>query len=261
MEIASNLKDRAGLMVGQVVLGYFSYAGGEADQAIEHFFQALAIGRDLGEQGHVIRHLNALGCAYGAKKEWSQAERYFQQAIATARANRFVLWEITSCIHLAEVAWTLGDVELAVGYYQAVGDIDRSQEEAFVEGLIAYGTGKAALLGGDLRAADASFRQALNDAAETGNRRDMKHSLEALAVCAAQSGQVERAVRLHGMVASRQWLLWPGSMPWLVSYDLDGLLAPARATLRKAEYDRLYAEGQAMTLEQAVEYALEEQDE
>jgi predicted ATPase/class 3 adenylate cyclase len=261
MEIASKLKDRAGLMVGQVLLGYFSYAGGEADKAIEHFFQALAIGRDLGEQGHVIRQLNALGCAYGAKKEWSQAERYFQQAIATARANRFVLWEITSCIHLAEVASTFGDVELAVQYYEAAGDIDRSQEEAFVEGLIAYGAGKAALLRGDLRAADVSFRQALREVAETGSRIELKYDLEALAVCAAQAGQVERAVRLYGMVASRQWMLWPGSMPWLISYDLDAMLAPARATLGEAEYARLYAEGQAMTLDQTLAYALEIDDE
>ena len=60
------------------------------------------------------------------------------------------------------------------------------------------------------------------------------------------------------MIASRDWLLWPTSIPWLVPYDLDELITKARGTLEEAEFARIYAEGQALTLEKAVPYALDE---
>jgi tetratricopeptide (TPR) repeat protein len=259
MEIASIVKNQWGLSEGHSLLGYIYRASGEADKAIEHFQRALAIVGDTGEQGRIVRQLNALGCAYAAKKEWTEAERYIQQAIDMARSNHFALWEVISNINLAEVACTFGETALAEGYYQDAANVDRSREYTFLEDLVAYGNGKAALLHGDPHAAAAFLRQALKAAAETGNRMVMKYSLQALAVCTVRSGEFERAVRLRGLVASRDWLLWPMSMPWLVPYDLDSLLAPTRRMLGEGEYARLIAEGQAMTLEQGVAYALEVQ--
>ena len=50
-------------------------------------------------------------------------------------------------------------------------------------------------------------------------------------------------------------------MPWLVPFDLDDLLAPARKALGEDEYGRLYAEGQSMDMEQALADALQLQQE
>ncbi len=257
MEIASTVKNQWWLSEGHSLLGYFCLASGEAEAAIEHFQQALTIVQDLREWGRVIRQLNALGCAYATKREWPEAERTIQQAIQKARSHHFTFWEIISCINKAEVACTFDHAELAAASYRAAADVDRSQEHTFLDALITYGNGKAALLRGDLLAAERSFHQALNDAAESGNRKVIKYSLQALALCAFRSGHIERAVHLHGLITSRNWLLWPMDMPWLVPFDLDDLLARARKTLGEDEYARLYAEGQSKTLEQAVAYGLD----
>ena len=50
-------------------------------------------------------------------------------------------------------------------------------------------------------------------------------------------------------------------MDWLVPYNLDELLAPARIKIGRDRYEQLFAAGKAMSLEDAVAYALEEQDE
>jgi tetratricopeptide (TPR) repeat protein len=259
MEIARIVKNRWGLMEGHSILGYIFKTIGEVDRAIEHFKQALDIVQDTGEQGRVVQQLNALGCAYGEAGNWSQAERYIRQAILLARSNHFALWEIISCTNLAEVAFTFDHLDLAVTNYQAAAAIDRSQEYTFLDGLVAYCEGKAALLREELQAAIVSFRKALGDAAETGDRRLMKSSLQALAVCAIRSGQFERGVRLQGVIESRNWLLWPLAMPWLVPYDLDESLSAALSARGEKEYAHLYAQGQAMTPEQMVAYALEVQ--
>jgi tetratricopeptide (TPR) repeat protein len=258
---ARTAKNRWGLLQGHCHLGRILYESGEPDQAIEHFLQGLTIAQDLGEQVWVIWVLNALGYAFGLKQDWLKAEWYFRQAIDISRTNQIIFAEVSSCISLAEVAWTLGDVELAVQYYQAMADMGQGQDDLPLEGLTTYAAGKAALLRGELRSAGEFLRAALKDCAERDYLNDMGPCLESLAVCAVGAGRFERAVRLHGITASRRWLKHLGRMPWLVSYDLDGLLAPARATLGEAEYAHLYAEGQAMTLEQAVAYALEVDDE
>ena len=157
---------------------------------------------------------------------------------------------------MAETACRFDHVELATASYQAAADVDRSQEHTFLDGLITYGNGKAALLRGDLPTAERSFRQALNDAAERGNRKVIKYSLQALAVCALRSGHIKRAVHLHGLISARNWLIWPMDMPWLVPFGLEDLLAPARKTLGEDGYARLYAEGQAMSLENVLSDAL-----
>ena len=257
MEIARTVKNRWGLSEGHSLLGYISHASGEKDKAIAHFQRALDIVQDTGEQGRIVRQLNALGCAYGAKGEWPAAERFFHQAIDTARTSRLVFWEIISYLNLAEMAYTFDRMAIAETHYQAAAGADRSQEHAFLRVLVVYGRGKAALLRGDLPTAVAYFWEVLKEAAETGNRRIVKFSLQTLAVCAVHSRQFERAVRLQGLITSREWLLWPMEMPWLVPYDLDGLLAPTRKSLGETEYVRLTREGQAMNLEQAVAYALE----
>ena len=87
----------------------------------------------------------------------------------------------------------------------------------------------------------------------------MKYSLKALALCAVHADKTDRAIRLYGFVSSRDWLLWPMEMPWLVPFDLDALLEPAHRASRDGRYDRIFAEGQAMSPETAVTYGLESQ--
>lgn len=253
-KIASLIKNRWGLVEGNLILGYIFRADVEADQAINHFQQALAVVEDTGEQGRIVRQLNALGCAYATKGEWPQAERNLRQAIQMARSNHLAFWEVISHINLAEAACIFDQIEVALTAFKAAQEVDRIGEHTFLDGLITYGNGKAALLRGDLQAAETSFQKALNVTAEAGNRSVMKYSLQALAVCAIQAGQVEQAVRLRGLIESRDWLLWPMSMPWLIPFDLDTLLAPARSALGDEEYARLYTDGQAMTLENPDEF-------
>jgi non-specific serine/threonine protein kinase len=82
-------------------------------------------------------------------------------------------------------------------------------------------------------------------------------SLERCAWVAADLHQAQRAARLFGASeAAREWIgapLKPGEMP---IYDRH--LARVRANLNTNTFDAAWAEGRKMTLEQAIEFALEE---
>lgn len=257
IQLAHQIQNPVGSLTSYGAIGRVFYAQGEFDQAIQHFEKALELVREVGEQTLVIWLSNALVYAFGARKEWLQAARYFEQAVRIAREIGGVYWEIMLNINLAEVAYSLDKEKLAVQHYQAAAEIARQHPEIPVSWLLAYSAGKAALLSGDLASAGDFLRQALADVAAQNNRDAVGGCLGCLAVWALQARQFERAARLHGIVAGRRWLADPVMPLWMVPYDLDTILAPTRLALGESEYARLYAEGQAMPLEQAVAYALE----
>jgi len=77
---------------------------------------------------------------------------------------------------------------------------------------------------------------------------------ESLAVCAVRAGDFERAAKLHGL-ATYGWFRFPSVEPWLLSYDLNDLLAPAREALGEGRYLELFETGKAMPLEEAIALA------
>jgi hypothetical protein len=112
-----------------------------------------------------------------------------------------------------------------------------------------------AQLRGDETQAQSFFEQGLQLALETGPKWVPSNYLVWLASVAAGRGQPERAARLCG--AAKAHLAASASF-WDAferSY-YERTVALARAGLGEAAFALVQAEGQAMTLEQAVAYAL-----
>ena len=94
---------------------------------------------------------------------------------------------------------------------------------------------------------------------EYGDMIGIVSYLEGMAEVAGIDGQPERLVRLFGAVAPLQTRF--GVLPYpaeQVAYERQ--LLAARAQLGEGAYDVAWAAGQAMTLEQAISYALEGSD-
>lgn len=82
-------------------------------------------------------------------------------------------------------------------------------------------------------------------------------SIEGLASLAVRQKQPDRAVRLIAWTdASRRTML--DSRPPVEQADVDRDLAAIREMIDKETFDAAYDEGQVMTMEQVVAYALEE---
>jgi predicted ATPase/class 3 adenylate cyclase len=261
LNLAIEVKNRWHIMMVHYGLGYVHWESGNFTQSTDHLHQALSTSMDYGEYVWTIIALNGLGHVAALRGDWVSAESYFLQAIENARTNHSVDWEVRSCIDVAEAAWSMADFALAERYYQLAEVAGQKSEGHFLNGLIAYGLGKAAFSRGDTHVAGRFFRQALQESMIQGLIHDVQFCLNALtALSASQLDQEARAARLGGAVAKMGWKLneWDLTICFLTSFDLKPLLAPVRKILGDVAYERLYAEGQAMTLEQAVAFALEE---
>jgi predicted ATPase len=111
--------------------------------------------------------------------------------------------------------------------------------------------GNIALEKADYATARAFFQENLLLCRELGYQNGVAETLINLAEIAAAQGQAERAARLLGAAKSLCDAI--GSSP---SADHDRLTSAARAALGDHAFHLAYAEGHALSLEQAVAYAL-----
>ena len=92
---------------------------------------------------------------------------------------------------------------------------------------------------------------------EIGHRWGITYCLEDFASLATAQNQMERAARLFG-AADNLYTLLRFEMPPAERAEHDRAVATARAELGEEAFAAAWEEGKKMTMEQAVEYALEE---
>ena len=107
---------------------------------------------------------------------------------------------------------------------------------------------------GDAGAARASFQQALRMSRRTGHRYGIAYASLGLACLAADTGDWHRAAALHG---AAQVVLDPTGLPWenLEAGYRQHSLDQIRAHLGHEQFERAYATGMALSLNQALDLA------
>ncbi len=122
-----------------------------------------------------------------------------------------------------------------------------------------YNLANMAQVRGDQGEAARLFKEALVLSAQLGEKRNSAHGLEGLAWVATRRGNWGRAATLWG---AAQMLLEGGEAARYANAperSLDeGAMAAGRSHLGAEVFEAAWAKGMAMTLEQAVAYALEE---
>jgi hypothetical protein len=121
------------------------------------------------------------------------------------------------------------------------------------------GLAEVAVAQGNPAEATQLLRECLLLCRDTGNGFGSYGALTSLAMLVARAGDLPRGVRLLGVV----WKGCPGDV--LCEYTgsrhrAEAILAEARAALGESAFARAWAEGQAMSLAEAVGYALREGD-
>jgi predicted ATPase len=250
--LAQIVKNPWGYLVGQSTLAYMLCESGQLGRGIDLFMQMLPVTRDLGEPIWIIWVLNCLGHCGDLNQDWPTCHSYFRQSVDLSRTSQLAYAEIVSCFDLAEAALKYGYVDLARQHYQAVINLGRNQGSSFLIGLAAIAAGRLALLNGDRLAAIRFVIDASREFIERGNLTEIANILDHLAVLyTEQEDGVSMAIRLYA-VANRirpKYDDWD-KMFFLSSIDPDAQLFPSFNTIEKAEFDRLYAEGKKMSLEQ-----------
>jgi len=111
---------------------------------------------------------------------------------------------------------------------------------------------------GELSGAKKIYRETILGWQDIGNRGAVAHELESFAAIAVTEIKPQRAIKLLGAAeALRERSSSPMTDFERIEYDRD--VANARSLLDEKETDRLWLEGRSMTMDDAIEMALEEE--
>ena len=241
-----------------------------------------------------------LGWVAWRREEHGQAKQLFEEGLALSREMSDTWWLATSLSNMALVSHYLGDSERATELYEESMDLFREQgdkqslaiclnnlamvvcsqgelgraaklieesvallRELGARGDVALGLcnlGWIALLQDDLSRAADHYRESLSRSWDTGVNPVVQRTLEGFACLAGAKGEAERAARLWGAAqALHETKGIPRDPDFLA--EADARISAVRSGMGEQAWEEAWRKGRAMTLDEAVSYALEEEEE
>jgi tetratricopeptide (TPR) repeat protein len=218
--------------------------------------ESIALWRDLGELWELGVSIRFLGLVSLREGNYEDALRHFAEYLEINRKlgiEETVAWAL---LDLGEATLNLGDRVQAKSYIEESLSIFREKDSKYGLAISLYVSGLLAGLDGDSEQATIFFAQGLALAHTTGPIWYRADVLMGLAGVAAAGGQAQRAARLLGAAETQ---LEAGASYWNAAESLyiERTLASAVAQLGEEVFAQAYAEGRAMTFDQAADYALE----
>ena len=241
--------------------GYMACWQGEFASGRSPLEDALTLFRQLEEGSGIAYALHGLGLVALSEGHVTLGRSRFKRSLGEAR-EADDRWLTAFSLHFLAIALSYqGKYARALSYLQE-GDAIREQLGGMKQGraFSLFHRARIARHQGDYAAARSRHAQGMQLFQQTGDRRGIGYSLAGFAILAAAQGDVLRAARLSGALASLERVL--GSFldaPLQIEFDRE--LAAVRAALDEEAFAEATAEGRAMTMEQAAEYALEQYDE
>jgi len=230
---------------------------GRDSEAQPMLIQALALFKKYQIEVFTTITLVHLGNAELGLGHIEQARAYHEEALGKARVIG-ENWLISFALNnLGEVARTQGQFDLARKYYvecegllRATGD--RGDVARFVHNL-----GYIAQHEEELESAESQFRKSLTMFRRLGNRRGMAECMAGLAGLKAQQGQVEWGTTL--LSAAESLLTGTGSAWWPADrVEVERNREMLRSSLSEDEFTKAWKTGEAMTIDQALNFASNE---
>jgi tetratricopeptide (TPR) repeat protein len=254
LAISRERGDRRGIALSLYYLGSVAQAQGDYAAARTRYEESLAISQELGDQWGIANSLSDLGFAANSQGDYAAARTLLEESLAIRREIGDQWGIALSLYYLGMVAYSQGDYAVARTRLQeclALCLATGNSHTVHVLGLLGHVERDA----GDYARASAFYRESLLLRRERGDMVTTAQSLEDLAALAGRQGQYERAVQLLGAAEA---LAAPTghTLPIAVAEEYERTVAAARAALSEEAFSAAWEAGRALTLEQAVAYAL-----
>jgi predicted ATPase/class 3 adenylate cyclase len=277
-------------------VGVLAYQQGEYDAARSYIEESLSIGRDLGEAVGIADSLCLLGDVALAQGSYPEARSLFEESLSLYRASGDQSGIAGSLNKLGRLAQNQGDDAAARSLFEESLAIQRLLGNQRMIAVLLNNLGWVSHNQGDLEAAHSFYEEALQIWRELADKADLAVTLINLALVAQEradeaqaihryeeslalfhelgdrygiaaclkelgglvlaQAQPERATRLYAAAhALREAMGVP--LPPSDSLDYERCLAALREQLGEPAFAAVWAEGSAMSLEQAVAFAAE----
>ena len=241
-------------------LGLLYSSSGNAQGTATAFGESLELSRLLQDawlEGYALRGLGDAALISGDRAE---ARELYEKSLAILRPLND-RWIISLTLQpLGLVAVSEGNYAQARTIYTEAIEAIRETGDKWGLGFALAGQAAVAIHEGNFAEAKGLLRESLMLWRDIGNRAGMATLLEGFGTVALQEGQPERAARLFAVADGLPKAF--GAIPVsIASIDLmraGSNITACKAALGEEKWDKAWAEGKAMTIDQVIGYALEE---
>jgi predicted ATPase/transcriptional regulator with XRE-family HTH domain len=221
--------------------------------------ESLAIARQIDDKpviAHALHNLSNLATYRGA---YAAGRTLAEEGLAI-RIELGDKWGMANTLHnLGFQAEAMGDYAAAREFFERSLAISRELGDNWGIAYSLDGVGLLVLEQGDYALANSLIEEGLALRRELGDKSGIARSLERLARAAGRDGRPGRAARLYGAAEALRDKEDIPMMP--VDRPVhEQAVAEARSRAGKAEWSKAWQEGREMTVEQAIDFALERSD-
>ena len=238
-------------------LGHVAVDQSRYDAAQRYFAQSSALYKELDDHIGLLPLIGDLGLIAYLQDDFDHARAFCEQQLALGQSLDSKDNQMTALNRLGDLARCAGDDATAEKYYTASLEILRPMGVTLMLGNLQHNLAHIAKNRGEYARAVALFQASLALYREQNDKKGIGEYLVGIAGIAAAMGNLERAARLFGAAqVSREAMgatLWPANR---IAYERD--LATLCAQLDEATFNAAWAEGQKLTLEQAIDLAMKE---
>jgi predicted ATPase/class 3 adenylate cyclase/DNA-binding CsgD family transcriptional regulator len=237
-------------------LGFLALREDDTHAAHRSFQESLQIYQGLGDKRGMADSLYRLGSWAGNLGDFAQAWAFYDQSLALSRELGYQQGIVYALCDLGHVCWHRGDylparalLEEGLALCRALGQKRRLAFGLWSLGLVAHDEGKYA-------EAHSLYEEGLVTGREAGDPFGTAFCLEGFAALAATQGHATRAARLLGAAESYRAAIH-SPLPHSHRSDYDRPIVRIRAILSEETFAQARTAGRAMTLEEAIQYALQ----
>jgi predicted ATPase/DNA-binding SARP family transcriptional activator/DNA-binding CsgD family transcriptional regulator len=242
----------------QDILGCIAEGRGDYAHAKRLNEESLKLYQKSRDRRGVAFCLNNLGKVYISQGDHKRAKELYQEGLALSRELGGVDMLINFLINLGYVSLLEGDHERAMALNEEAAGLCRDVGQRDLFPVALDNVGWAALLLGDREKAETSYAGSLTLCNELGRKMIAAESLEGLACAAEARGEATHAARLFGAARALRETVGYQTPP--ETHNLrKPYLTRILSQLDEAAWEAAFKEGQAMSFEEAIEYALSEQ--
>jgi non-specific serine/threonine protein kinase len=244
--------DRLAAMNGAGIMAWYQ---GDGEQDVHWTEQALALAREIGDRKTEANMLNNLAASDIERGDYDQASARFEASLALARSIDEPELMINPLTNLGLVTWLRGEAAAATQRFAEALALAREHGLPRFVPTILRGFGSATLDLGDVTQAVALFQESLEQGRAHGNLPDAVDALEGLGRVSAVTGQTRQAARLFGAAAALRAEFAMPHTPIDAAF-VAPVLASLQETLGAEAYAAAWADGRALSQQEAIEEAL-----
>lgn len=237
--------------------GQLVYRQGDCSAAQAFLTEALGIHRELGDEANVAWDLRSLGLVLLSLGDYGRAGNCLEEALAIHERLGDPVDMARTLGSLALVAMAAGRYEAAQGRLRECVELAQNTGDEWALATAIGVQGELAMEVGDYEAAQTHLQVSITFLARLADEASVAYRLEGFARLAALRGQRTRALTLAAAGAAIRARVGSVAVPhW--RRRLDEAMARCRRHLGPRAAGAAHAAGAALSVDEAITYALEE---